>query len=101
MNKKLSILLLLSVIFLSGCANKEVTHGNDCQCSTCYMEMNTAKTSQFMNAYKVDSYSDIVNNKGLHELVDPDTGVHYLLYNDCYGATITPMYNSDGAFKTN
>lgn len=37
-----------------------------------------------------------INNNGIYEFIDPDTGVHYWIY--AYGETggMTPRLNSDG-----
>ena len=34
------------------------------------------------------------------EIVDPETGVHYLVIDEYYGTAVTPMYDADGNIKT-
>ena len=38
---------------------------------------------------------------GIHcfEIIDKDTGVHYLIINSDYGASTTVMYNANGTIK--
>ena len=36
-----------------------------------------------------------------YEIVDEDTGVHYLIVADVDGISVTPMYSADGSLKIN
>ena len=35
----------------------------------------------------------------IFEVTDPQTGVHYLLFDSGYGGGVTVMYNADGTIK--
>lgn len=41
-----------------------------------------------------------INGFRFTELVDKDTGVHYLVVDGGYGCAVSPMYNADGTIKT-
>lgn len=71
MNKNviLVILIMLSMLLCS-CAAKNDT---------------TTILSSDGNSYKVADY------------IDPDTGVHYLIFKSGYGLYVQPRYNSDGS----
>lgn len=40
-----------------------------------------------------------IESKKAVEIVDKETGVHYLLVSSSYGVAITPLYNADGSLK--
>lgn len=52
----------------------------------------------FLTGFVVNGTIKRANINDIREFVDPDTGVHYLIY-DRYGG-ITPRLNSDGSVMT-
>ena len=40
-----------------------------------------------------------IKSKKAVEIVDKETGVHYLLVSSSHGVAITPLYNADGTLK--
>lgn len=40
-----------------------------------------------------------IKSKKAVEIVDKETGVHYLLVSSSHGVAITPLYNADGSLK--
>lgn len=50
--------------------------------------------------YTAYERSKIINGFRFTELVDKDTGVHYLVVDGGYGCAVSPMYNADGTIKT-
>ena len=87
MKKKISLLLmaiglLMIGIGIGGCASENIS--------------STASTRTD------DKWEIRLLNYDLTEIVDPETGVHYLLYDTGYnkgGTAITVMYDSDGRIK--
>ena len=87
MKKKISLLLiaiglLMIGIGIGGCISEDIS--------------STASTRTD------DKWEIRLLNYDLTEVVDPETGVHYLLYDTGYnkgGTAITVMYDSDGKIK--
>ena len=85
MKKKISLLLLaigLLMIGIGGCASE-----------------NISSTASSRDDYEFEIR---MLNYDLTEVVDPETGVRYLLYDTGYnkgGTAITVMYDSDGRIK--
>lgn len=61
----------------------------------CY-DPSTNPASRF---YVVDKQAQSQFNGHFYEIVDHDTGVHYIFVALGYAGGFTPMYNSDGSIK--
>ena len=82
----------------TGCG---ASHGKSCACDACNLEehnKNVVRNIYSMND-KGDAFLKVLHYDsefGIREVVDPDTGVHYLID----GSTgISVMYNADGSLK--
>ena len=68
MNKKLIVCILVSIMLFTGCG---------------------ASNNNKVRKNNNDKY-------GITDYKDPETGVHYLIYDDGYSGGITVRYNADG-----
>ena len=63
--------------------------------------------AETLKPYATDGFEIVkgfnVEDREVFEIVDPDTGVHYLVVTDTLtnnsGSAITPLYNEDGTLK--
>lgn len=81
-----ALLLALSVLLII------LTASHIQRCSTPTLE----QSSRF---YVVDKQDDSLLDGHFFEVIDHETGVHYLFASTNRGAGFTPMYNSDGSIK--
>lgn len=102
MKKILSIIMIGGLLFTGCSSNNE--HGEGCQCTACNniekKENADTKDKVFLQIDKASKINGI-GGRDQYEIIDPETGVHYLLIIGAYGMTMTPMYNADGTLKTN
>ena len=103
MKKVLSTIMISSLLFTVGCSSNN-DHGDECQCNACNnvekRENAYDKDKVFLQVDKVSEYNGL-GGHGEYEIIDPETGVHYLLIMGTESMTMTPMYNADGTLKVN
>lgn len=84
--KKLPIILsVLAIVLLTGCRGQAQADYRD------------TEDYELLNVTRIISrYNDL----GYHYLIDNNTGVVYLEYDDAYGRAISVMFNADGTLMT-
>ena len=104
MKKILSMIMIGGLLFTVGCSSNNNAHGEGCECTACNniekRENPDSKDNAFLRIDKTSAYNGI-GGRGQYELIDPETGVHYLLVIGTESMTMSPMYNADGTLKTN
>ena len=103
MKRRIICALIGGLVLLTGCSNSD-KHGDDCMCMSCenitIASTRAKKDSSFL---KIDSASkgesSGIGGVGQYEIVDPETGVHYLLVIGTESMTMTVMYNADSTIK--
>ena len=88
----LGVVMLCSMVFMGAC------YGNETQ-----QEVKASINSNF-EAIDEGGYTELADGLYSTEIVDNETGVHYLVISSSRadgGISITPLYNADGTLKVN
>lgn len=80
------LILILVAGYMQGCSKEDI--GKNSQADP---------NSRF---YSVDKQNKNVLDSSYYDIVDQETGVHYLVVHSSYGTGVCPMYNADGTLKT-
>lgn len=79
------LLIVLTASHMTGCSKEDIVKNSQAD-----------PNSRF---YRVDKQNENVMGSSYYDILDQETGVHYLVVHSAYGTGVCPMYNSDGSIK--